>query len=262
MTQATPHPDDRPDPSTPPSPTGPAPSATGPPQSPPRLWMKMLAASLVAGLASWLIGETSLVRVPVREDKMRVMGHTFEASNPRSRQAAADADAARFYGLLGASMGLALGVAGGLSRRSTRAASAAAVVGVAAGILCHLVASRGAVPLYHRLQYSIANDLIASLAMHATVFAAAGAAGGLALGVGLGGRSRLLRSTLGGAVGALFGAIAFEFLGALLFASSDTGQPLAATAPARLLGPLLVSAFVSLGASWSAMNRRALHAIR
>jgi hypothetical protein len=231
--------DDRPAP-TPSHPPGPA--ATRP-----RLRLRLLLAGLAAGLASWLVGETPLVRVPAPENKMTVMGHTFEASTPQGRQAAGDADAARFYGLFGASLGLAFGLVGGLSRRSGRQAALAALLGVAAGAVYGLIAAGGAVPLYHRLHYVVPNDLIASLAMHGAVFAAAGAAGGLALGVGLGDGVRLVRSTFVGALGALVGAVAFEFLGALLFASSETGQPLAATATARLLAPLLVSGFTALG---------------
>jgi hypothetical protein len=244
MTPPATPPDDRSDLTTPFPPIPP-----GPPPSRPRLWLRVLPAALVAGLASWLVGETPLVRVPPREDTMAVMGRSFSSSTPRSRQAADDASAARFYGLLGAALGLALGLTGGLYRRSPRAASAAALLGVVAGASCGMVAARGAVPLYHRLHYSVPNDLIASRAMHAAVFAAAGAAGGLALGAGLGGRSRLVRSTLGGVLGALVGAVAFEFLGALLFPFSDTGHPLSATAPARLLAPLILSAFASMGAS-------------
>ncbi|MDR3623181.1 MAG: hypothetical protein P4L85_27760 [Paludisphaera borealis] len=219
------------------------------PSSPPRRFGRwVLAAGLAAGLASWLVGETPLVRPPAPEMEMTVMGRTFQSSTPQGRLDAADADAARFQGIFGATLGLMLGLAGGLSRRSPRAAAVSALVGAAVGALCGLAAARGSLPLYRRLQYTVSNDLIASLAMHGPPFALAGAAGGLALGIALGGRSLLVRSTLGGALGALIGAVVFEFLGALVFPTSETGQPLAASAPARLLAPLIVAAFASLGA--------------
>jgi hypothetical protein len=228
----------------------PAPTAAVEPNRPPsRLGRLVLASALAAGLASWLLGETSLVRIPVVEQKMTVLGRTFESSTPQSRMAAADADAARFYGVFGATLGLALGLAGGVYRGSYRAAGLAAVLGAAVGAAGGLVAARVAIPLYHRNQYTISNDLLASLAMHGLSFAVAGAAAGLALGIALGAGARgIARMTLGGVLGAVIGAVVAEFLGALLFPSSETGQPLAAVAPARLLAPMVVSAAASLGA--------------
>ena len=110
---------------------------------------------------------------------MTVMGHTFQSSTPQSRLEAADADAARFQGVFGATLGLMLGLAGGLSRRSPRAATASALLGAAVGALCGLAALRVALPFYHRHQYTISNDLVVSLAMHGLPFALAGAAAGL-----------------------------------------------------------------------------------
>lgn len=220
-----------------------------PPQSPVVRWA--LAAGLIAGVVSWLVGETSLVQPPLVEQEMTVMGRTFQSSTPQSRLAAADADAARFQGVFGAALGLMLGLSGGLSRRSPRAATVSALIGAAAGATCGLVAAWAALPLYHRLKFSVSNDLIASLAMHAPPFALAGAAGGLALGVGLGERRSIGRSTLGGLLGGLIGAVVFEFLGALVFPSAETGHPLAATPTARLLAPMIVATISSLGAAWA-----------
>jgi hypothetical protein len=214
-----------------------------------RLGRLILASALAAGLLSWLLGETSLVRIPVVEQKMTVLGRTFESSTPQSRMAAADADAARFHGVFGVVLGLALGLAGGMYRRSATVARHGTGLGGAVGAVGGLVAARMAIPFYHRIQYTISNDLIASLAMHGLSFAVAGAAAGAALGITLDGRAGgVARSILGGVLGAVLGAVVAEFLGALLFPSSETGQPLAAVATARLLAPMVVAAAASLGA--------------
>jgi hypothetical protein len=220
------------------------------PQTHIRLWV--LASSIVAAAASGLIGETPLVRVKAPEVTMTVMGRTFESSTPQGRQAAEDASAVRFQGLFGGLLGLALGLAGGLSLRTPHRAALAGLIGALSGTLFAATTARVSIPFYHSLQRSVSNDLIASLALHASVYAAAGAAGGFALGLGLGlGRDRWATAVLAGALSAAIGAAAFEVLGAVVLATSETGHPLASTATARLLAPLLVSGLFAIGVAGS-----------
>jgi hypothetical protein len=212
----------------------------------------VLASAIGAGAASGLIGETPLVRVKAPEVTMTVMGRTFESSTPQGRQAAEDASAVRFQALFGGLLGLALGLAGGWSRRNLHRATLAGLIGASSGTLIAATIARLSLPFYHTLQRSVSNDLIASLALHASVYAAAGAAGGFALGLGLGlGRDRWATAAVAGALSAAIGAAAFEVLGAVLLATSETGHPLASTATARLLAPLLVSGPFAIGVAGS-----------
>jgi hypothetical protein len=52
---------------------------------------------------------------------------------------------------------------------------------------------------------------------------------------------------LGGAIGAVLGAAAFELVGAVFFASAATDGPISTTAASRLLARLLVSTFTAVG---------------
>jgi len=53
-----------------------------------------------------------------------------------------------------------------------------------------------------------------------------GASAGLAFAVGLGERRRLGRALIAGLVGAVLGAVAFEFIGAVFFTLAETEEPI------------------------------------
>ncbi len=81
------------------------------------------------------------------------------------------------------------------------------------------------------------------------IWSAVGAAGGLAFGIGMGGRDRILLGALGGLVGAALGTILYEVLGAMAFPIAETGSPIAATSPTRLLGRVMVTLSAAAGAA-------------
>ena len=80
------------------------------------------------------------------------------------------------------------------------------------------------------------------MAMHGLTWGLAGLAGGLAFAVGLGQPRLLLRVTLAGLAGGMLGAVAFDAVGAYLFPLAETGDPVSATWPSRLVARLWVTA--------------------
>ncbi len=90
-------------------------------------------------------------------------------------------------------------------------------------------------------------DLVLPLLVHAGIWSAAGAAGGLAFGLGLGERSPLLRTVLGGLVGAAVGAMAYELIGASAFPAARTAQFVSETWETRLLARLAVTVLAAVG---------------
>lgn len=203
------------------------------------LWA--LIAALAAGAASWALGETKLVQVPAREVPMETMGVQHMGTTAQTEQRAVLDTSMRAYGLTGALLGLMLGLAGGLARASRHDALRAAVIGMVVGAVAGALASLVAVPAFFNFRDSITiDDLLLSWMMHGLIWGAIGSAGGLALAIGSGGGGhRIARGVAGGLMGALVGALILEFAGAVLFANDQTGEPLAASAQARLMTQLL-----------------------
>lgn len=254
------------------NPTGPTETPTpagaaGPPPAGParRASWLVLSAAVAAGVAAWLVGETNLVRVKPRLVPMNVMGVRMNASTAETQQAAKRATAARVYGVLGGAVGLALGVAGALARRAPAGAPAAptaaaalapALLGAVLGAAGAYAAAYAAVPVFERHRDALAYDLIPSILLHGVIWCAFGAAAGLAFGAAAGGDRRLVaRSALGGAFGALVGAALFDVLGALLFASDQTGDPISLSPASRLFAMLVASLATAAGVLASTHRR-------
>ena len=110
------------------------------------------------------------------------------------------------------------------------------ILGLAAG------ASFAELPFFLKTQPSHPEyDLLISMIMHTSIWGLTGAAAGLAFAVGLGERRLLGRALAAGFVGAVFGAIAFELIGAGLFPFASTGQPISTTWQTRLMARLMVT---------------------
>jgi hypothetical protein len=206
-----------------------------------RLWAWTIAAAVAAAIGAWAVSETGLVRVAPAAETFRDMGHNITHSTVKSREAAEVATAIRSYAVLGMTLGFALGLAGGLSRRSARAAAVASATGLVAGALLGGGSAALGLLVYRRVRYDLPSDLVASTLAHAWIWGWVGASAGLALGIGLGGRSRLLPTLLVGAIGAVLGAVAHEFLAALLSPTAEDGALIAATPTARLLASALAA---------------------
>jgi hypothetical protein len=85
--------------------------------------------------------------------------------------------------------------------------------------------------------------------LHGAIWGAVGGAAALALGLASGGGwPRAVRCLLGGVLGALLGTAAYEIVGAVLFATAETSEPISTTATTRLIARLLVGVFTVLGA--------------
>ncbi|APW61625.1 hypothetical protein [Paludisphaera borealis] len=117
------------------------------------------------------------------------------------------------------------GRAGGLARRR---AVVAGVVGLVFGGAAGAGAAFGVFIPYFRYPDPISGDLLLPLISHAAVWAALGAAGGLAFGLGLRARAGLVvRTALGGLIGAALGAAVFQLAGVFAFPRAKTDMPLA-----------------------------------
>jgi hypothetical protein len=107
-------------------------------------------------------------------------------------------------------------------------------------------------PVYAQYRQIHGGDLTASLVLHGSLWAGIGTAAGLALGLGVGGTLRALKAAGGGFLGALCGALIFDFLGALAFPLEETWLPTSSTARTRLLARILVAVMAALGAAIAA----------
>lgn len=236
-----------------PEPAAPAPAASNdrhvPPGAIPRSFAAwLIGAAVVAGLAAGLFGETDLVWVVPERVPLNTMGQISYQISPETQRTAIIGTSARMLGVFGALLGLALGLVGGRARPSPRFTPVAGLIGLVIGAVVGVGASYGGLLLYYQFHEPSTDDLMTSLLMHCGMWGCLGAAAavGLAIGAG-GGPSRFARVVLSGALGAVLGAASFEILGALLFASDETGEPISKTAVTRLLARLLVAVLTALG---------------
>jgi hypothetical protein len=224
------------------------------------MWAMVLGAGLLAGLASFGLGEATPALVPPSADlppEIASSGQRAAAEMERRMSRSRDQVATLAYGGLGMVLGLALGAAGGLSRRSARGAITAAVVGAIAGGAAGAGATLALLPSYHAERAAAAdedatNDLLLALRTHGGIWVAVGAAAGLALGLGLGGGARTAKALVGGILGAALAAAIYEFAGALVFPTSQTFRPVAPSMGPRLLAHLGVAFGVAGVACWAA----------
>ena len=216
--------------------------AAKPKNGPRRLWSSCGAATLLAAVLSWLVGETKTAWVEATRVPGVFMGQPTATATPATLRAANLGTAVRQNFIFGGVMGLAMGIAGGVATGDTRRACVGALLGLVVGSLASAAVPLGVIPFHDLHRDDFANDLIPSLLMHSANWCVVGACAGLALAVGA--RIRGLSvgtSILGGISGACLGAALFDVLGALIFAGDETGEPIAATWAARLFARLVVA---------------------
>jgi hypothetical protein len=228
---------------------------------PARLWALAMAAAIVAGLLTWMIGEHTVGFFEPPPRPTRARGQTMNRPSFDSRVAAELKNAALTFGVFGAGLGLAMGLAGGLGRRAPRAAIWAAAFGLVLGGAAGGVASATVLPFYYRkldvAQESLSHDLILPFLVHAGIWSSVAATAGLAFGIGLRSRRRLTLVALHGLLGGLLGAAIYEVLAALAFPTGRTTEPLAGAWAPRLIGRLTVSiASAALFVPWALSSAR------
>ena len=119
--------------------------AVSPAAMPPaaRLLGLALSAGILAGLASWLIGEEVRTAFRPPYQPQNVMGQVIMKATFQDQSAADLKNATLAFGILGGMLGLALGLAGGIACRSGRAGMKAAAVGLVLGSVTAAGASHG-----------------------------------------------------------------------------------------------------------------------
>jgi hypothetical protein len=229
--------------------------ATGRQLRPVSVWALALTAGLIAGFASWLIGESFHRRFAPPDART---GHRLTPEQIQSRRTAIDAsralEAAVAFGALGAVTGLALGLAGGCAQGSARAALIAAIIGSISGGAAGAIMPRILLPTYYRMHDPDRDDLLLAVLIQGGNWSVIGAAAGAAFGIGLGDRGRALRALLGGLLGATAGVLVYEMVGAVAFPLDRTSDPLAATWGTRLFARLAVTIFASAGTAIGALG--------
>jgi hypothetical protein len=217
------------------------------------MWLTALGAALLAGAVSGLIGERT-------HKHFQPPAEVAEALNPGSLNTvllnletskAHGRNGAVVYGTLGGLLGLGLGLAGGLARRSITGAIAGGIVGLILGAVAGALPSFAVMPWiwYNRHDNADASSLLVPILVHGGLWCALGAAAGLAYGLGRTGLNPagLLKSAIGGLVGAALGVVVYDAIGFGLFPLSRTDESFAASITTRMLAHLCVAVFVALG---------------
>src|SRR3954451_7105360 len=182
--------------------------STGGQLLPVRVWALALTAGLIAGFASWLIGETFHGRFKPPDGRTGVRLAPAQITSLRNaRDAAGSFEATIAFGSLGAVLGLTLGLAGGFARRSGRAALIAAIAGSILGGAAGAVMPSVLLPIYFRVHDPDRDDLMLAILIQGGNWSVIGAAAGAAFGIGLGDRGRALRALFGGLMGAIAGVL-------------------------------------------------------
>jgi len=225
-----------------------------------RVWALSLAAGLIAGIVSWLIGEA--LHGQLRPSLLATSGFpSGEEAHAHALgvKSAVTLEASFAFGLLGSALGLALGAAGGTVRRSARAGLTASAFGAVLGAAVGAALPWLLLPIYFRIYNPDRGDLGLAILIQGGLGSVIGAVGGAAYGLGLGGRGRAARALAGGLLGALAGVLLYEIVGALAFPLDETTKPLSASSVTRLLARLTVAVLASIGATrgaWSAPRIR------
>ncbi len=224
--------------------------------SPVRVWALALTAGLIAGFASWQIGETYHGRfVPELIPTKRTGSHEVVNANFIARQAADTKEATLAFGALGAVLGLALGLAGGAARGCARSALIAAIVGSILGGAAGAGLTWVLLPIYFRNVTPGSSDLILAMLLERGSWSLIGAAGGAAFGIGIGDRRRALGAIFGGLLGAIAGVVVYELVGGIAFPIDGISDPLSDTSGTRLLARLAVTTLAAAGTAWGALDR-------
>ncbi len=211
-----------------------------------RLFAFACGAAIIAGAASWLIGERV---VHAYKNDLFPLSKFMPTAEEMRRLREARIYAATFnFAALGATLGLAMGLAGGLARRSAWSGARAAILGLVLAAAAAAALSLVLVPNFFKKHDPQSNELTLPLLTHGTIWTPVGAITGLVFGIGLGGRGRWKATLLGGFVGAAAATVVYEVVGALAFATYKTDLPLSSSSTTRGMALGLVAIFSAVGA--------------
>jgi hypothetical protein len=222
------------------------------------IWAYLVVTALIAGVTSWLIGETRLGVVEPEKVPSVFQGQPIVTATPETISIAMLRTTIRQNLVFGGLLGAAMGLAGALVLGSARRCLVAVILGLTVGSAVSGAVALGVIPIYERHRDDFANDLIPSLLMHCANWCMVGAVAALAFGVGAAARMRELPAcVLGAVLGACLGAAIFELLGAVLFATDGTGEPTAGSAGSRLFARVVVALCVAAAIAMVRAPRRA-----
>ena len=174
------------------------------------IWVWSFAAGLLAGLATWVVGELVWGRVHSAQTP-KIIAFPTAADHDRIIRGLVSGTAVTFV-QQGAIVGVVLGIASGLIRRSARVGLVAAMLGGALGAAMGTATSYGLLTVHFRNADPQDNSLTLALLVHGGIWASVGAAAGLAFGLGSGGRGRWAAGAFGGLVGGAAAAMAFDVI--------------------------------------------------
>jgi hypothetical protein len=213
-----------------------------------RIWTFALSGGLLAGLIAWSLGEPLRTQFEPEKEMAKIFGVPQMATTYRTNAVAELKNATVAYAIQGAALGLMLGLAGGLSQGHVRRAVGAGLSGLVLGGLIVAGISYGLLHALGLAAQPSRGELTLGFQIHLAGWVPAGAIGGLALAWGVGRSSRVFGATVGGALGAALGTMAYEILGALAFPYSDTARLISATWGTRLMARLFVAIMAGGGA--------------
>src|SRR5262245_41147317 len=251
-------------------PSTPSPGTPTNASSPGRLLPTALAAGLVAGLLAWAIGEATYGLFvwndagPIKQaykSELSKLGPYAQSEFITQKMAAArpvaeSRNTAIALGALGALLGLALGLVGGRLSGSRHSDNRGALYGSILGAVAAVVMSFILVPIYFQ-QTGPESGLAVPLLVYGGILIPLGAACGAGLGFGLGGRDTIIRSALGGLMGALLATIVIEMTYAIAFALEQEPNPISSDRLARLVLHLCTALFVAGFAALGTTGRSA-----
>jgi hypothetical protein len=231
------------------------------PLTPARVWLLTLAAGLISGPASWLIGEAIHYRFAPPTLVVTASSSGGFLSGPEvfrrdmAKRGAQLFEAGLTFASLGAILGLALGLAGGAVRGPGSSGWIAPSVGAMLGGASGAAASLLILPVYYRLFDPDTNELIVGLATQMVIASCVGSAGGVAFGIGRGERGFAIRALVGGLLGAVAGVLVYQMAGAIAFPLDGTSTPIPVTTSARLFARLAVTILASAGVAMGVLNQ-------
>jgi hypothetical protein len=211
-----------------------------------RLLALVIAAALIAGVASFLAGEVILKSY--QGDLVPTLKVRPSPEDVRRLSDARVHSASFAFMAMGGAFGMTMGLAGGLARRSVAGSARAAIPGLLLGTTVVTSLALVLVSNFYKRYDPHSGELVLPLLTHGAIWSTVGAIGGLAFGLGLGAQGRWKTTLVGGLVGGAAATILYEIVGALAFATQKTDLPVSSSITTRGMAHVLVALLSAVGA--------------